>query len=132
MSNSNIELVQSLYAAFKRGDIGAIIGALAPDVSWHTHGRPEDYPTLGPRKGPQAVQQFFATVAAEQTAVDFSPREIFGSGDRVCALGHYDWIVRKTGRKAGSDWVHVFTVRNGKITTFDEFTDTAQFAAAYR
>jgi ketosteroid isomerase-like protein len=31
-----------------------------------------------------------------------------------------------------ADWVHVFTVKDGKVTTFDEFTDTAQFARAMR
>ena len=48
------------------------------------------------------------------------------------ALGHYDWTIRKTGKTAGADWVHVFTIRDGKVTAFDEFTDTAQFAAALR
>ena len=30
------------------------------------------------------------------------------------------------------DWVHEFTVRNGKVVTFRGFNDTAQFAEAYR
>jgi ketosteroid isomerase-like protein len=28
--------------------------------------------------------------------------------------------------------VHVFTIKGGKVTAFREFTDTAQFAEAYR
>jgi ketosteroid isomerase-like protein len=63
---------------------------------------------------------------------DFSPREFFGAGDRVCVLGHYAWKIRKTGRTVAGDWVHVFTIRNGKVTRFREFNDTAQFAEAYR
>src|SRR4249920_3536274 len=53
MSKANVTLVQGLYAAFQRGDIAPIIAALTPDVAWHSHGRPEDYPTLGLRRGPQ-------------------------------------------------------------------------------
>ena len=34
MSNANVSLVQSLYAAFGRGDIAAIISACARDVDW--------------------------------------------------------------------------------------------------
>jgi uncharacterized protein len=47
-------------------------------------------------------------------------------------LGHYAWKIRKTGRAVASDWVHVFTLHNGKVTKFREFNDTAQFAEAYR
>jgi hypothetical protein len=132
MSNVNIELVQGLYAAFGRGDIATIVGALAPEVVWHSHGRPQDFPTLGTYKGPQGVQTFFQTVADTQTPTDFSPREFYTTGDKVFVLGHYAWTMRKTGKSAASDWVHIFTVRDGKVTTFDEFTDTAQFAEAIR
>jgi uncharacterized protein len=45
-------------------------------------------------------------------------------------FGHYAATIRKTGRKAASDWVHIFTVRNGKVAAFLEFTDTAEFARA--
>ncbi len=39
MSNGNITLVQSLYAAFGRGDIATIVAAMAPDVNWEVVGR---------------------------------------------------------------------------------------------
>jgi len=32
MSNGNIALVQSLYAAFGRSDIATIVGAVTPDA----------------------------------------------------------------------------------------------------
>jgi ketosteroid isomerase-like protein len=40
--------------------------------------------------------------------------------------------MRKTGRKAASDWLHIFTVRGGKVVAFLEFTDTAAFAQAWK
>jgi ketosteroid isomerase-like protein len=132
MSNASVTLVQSLYAAFQRGDVAPIIAALAPDFAWHSHGRPEDYPTLGARKGPQEVQKFFQTVAENQAPIDFSPRDYDAVGDKVFVRGHYAWTIRKTGRKAASDWIHIFTIKAGKVVAFDEFTDTAQFAAALR
>jgi ketosteroid isomerase-like protein len=39
MSATNIAFVQSLYAAFGRGDIKAVIAGLAPDVDWTVNGR---------------------------------------------------------------------------------------------
>jgi ketosteroid isomerase-like protein len=132
MSATNIAFVQSLYAAFGRGDIKAVIAGLAADVDWIVNGRRKDYPTLGSWKGQEGVQKFFEGVAEHQEAVEFTPREFFAADDRVCVLGHYAWKIRKTGRSAASDWAHVFTVRNGKVVKFREFTDTAQFAEAYR
>jgi uncharacterized protein len=132
MSNANIALVQSLYDAFGRGDIATIVAALTPDVSWHVIGRPSDYPTLGARKGQAAVNEFFRQVGENQEATDFSPRDFHASGELVFVQGHYAWKIRKTGKAVESDWVHIFTLKNGKVSAFREFTDTAKFAEAYR
>jgi uncharacterized protein len=132
MSAANTALVQSLYAAFGRGEIATIINAMAPDVEWSVNGRRKDYPLLGSWKGPGEVQKFFQGVAEHQEATEFSPKEFFAADDQVCVLGHYAWKMRKTGRAVASDWVHIFTIRNGKVVKFREFNDTAQFVEAHR
>jgi ketosteroid isomerase-like protein len=132
MSNANVTLVQSLYAAFGRGDITTIVNAMAPDVVWTVHGRPKDHPALGTHKSPTGVQKFFGIIADTQSATDFSPRDFHTSGDKVFVLGHYAWTVRKTGKTVAMEWVHIFTIKGGKVVQFDEFTDTAQFAEATR
>ena len=132
MSNAHISFVQSLYDAFGRGDIDAIIAASAKDIDWRVNGRRTDFPTLGEWKGQDAVRGFFADIAKNQEAVEFSPREFYAAENRVFVLGHYAWKVRKTGRTVASDWVHVFTIAGGKVTSFREFNDTAQFAEAWR
>ena len=85
---TNIAFVQSLYAAFGRGDIAAVIAGLAADVDWTVNGRRKDYPLLGSWRGQSEVQKFFQGVAEHEEAVDFSPREFFAADDRVCELGH--------------------------------------------
>ena len=132
MSNPNITLVQSLYATFKRGEIGPILAAMAPDVDWRVNGERKDFPTLGTWKGSKEVEKFFQTVAQHQETKDFSPRDFYAAEDRVLVLGHYEWKIKKTGRTVASDWIHVFTIRNGKVSAFREFNDTARFAEAYR
>jgi hypothetical protein len=47
-------------------------------------------------------------------------------------MGHYAWTIKKTGRKFAAKWIHVFTIKDGKVAALREFTDTAQFAAAFR
>src|SRR4051794_33043346 len=108
MSNANVATVQSMYAAFGRGDVATILNAASPDIDWHCNGRPSDYPTFGPRKGHQEVGEFFRLVAETGDFSEFSPREFYADGDHVFVLGHYALSVRKTGKKVASDWCHVF------------------------
>jgi len=132
MSTANVTLVQNLYAAFGRGEIATVVGAITSDASWHVHGRPTDHPSMGEFKGPAGVQKFFDTLAEVQTASVFSPREFDGCGDKVFVRGHYVWTIKKSGKTVDTEWLHIFTVKDGKVAAFDEFTDTAQFAEAMR
>jgi hypothetical protein len=132
MSQANIATVQSLYAAFARGDIDTILDACLPDVDWEAVGRRNDFPTFGSRKGKAEVKDFFRIVAETHDFDEFSPRDFYGDRDKVFALGQYALTLKKNGRKAASQWIHVFTFRGGKVASFREFTDTATFAEAYR
>jgi uncharacterized protein len=31
---SNVEVIQGMYAAFERGDIGSVLGAFDPEIEW--------------------------------------------------------------------------------------------------
>ena len=132
MSNANVTLVQSLYAAFGRGDIVAVIAGLAPEIDWQSVGRKTDYPAFGPRKGAAQVQDFFQIVAENEEFADFSPREFYPADDKVFVLGSYTVKMKKTGKPVACEWVHVFTLRDGMVTRWREHTDTAQFAEGYR
>ncbi len=132
MSEANVKLVQGMYAAFGKGDIASIIGALAADAGWESVGRPTDYPGLGKRRGTKAVQDFFGIVAQNIEFSEFSPREFYETANKVFVLGHYAGRIKKTGRPFSSDFIHVFTATGGKIEDFKEFLDTAQVAEAYR
>ena len=132
MSSANVTLVQSLYAAFGRGDIATILSALTADVHWHVNGRPNDFPGIGTWNGPAEVQKFFQTVAEHEDFSEFTPQEFHAADDKVFVLGRYAQTLRKTGRKVASDWCHVFTIKDGKVTSFKEFNDTAQFAEGFR
>jgi len=131
MTAANIAHVQSMYAAFGRGDVAAIIAGVTPDIDWQTVGREKDFPTLGPRKGAAQVQEFFQLVAEHEDFSDFTPREFYAAEDKVFVLGSYNLNLKRTGKPVASEWVHVFTLKNGKVTRFREHTDTAQFAEGF-
>ena len=132
MSAANVALVQGLYAAFARNDIDNLAAQCAPDVVWQVKGPAGEYPMVGTWKGPAGVRAFFRLLFETQEPISFEPREFHLSGDLVFVLGHYEFAIKKNGRRAAADWVHVFKVENGKLTAFTEFTDTAQFVLAWR
>lgn len=132
MTEQNIALVRSLYAAFGRGEIDTIVNACSPQVRWLITSTGSDHPMLQERHGREGVQDFFRTLAELQDAEEFTPREIHGSGDKVFVLGNYRWKVRATGKVVASDFCHVFTVANQAVAHFQEFADTAQFLEAQR
>ena len=128
MSQANIDIAKSSYAAFGRGDIPAILAVLDPNVEWTTPGK--GVPTEGTRRGPAEVARFFETVGSTWTFTAFEPREYVASGDTVVAIGSYAATARATGKPMTSDWVMVWKFRNGKLAYFREYTDTQALAAA--
>jgi len=132
MSDMKINLTQGLYAAYARREFEVLLAAMTADVEWYSGGRKEDFPVMGPRKGTAQVREFFLMVAELLEFSEFVPDEFYTDKDKVIVLGHYAMTLRKNGRKVASDWVHIFTFKDGKVTKFREFLDTAALADAYR
>lgn len=127
----NIAIVQQAYTNFKIGNIPALLAQLSDDVEWQLP-EIENVPFGGKRTIPTGVGEFFALVAANQEALRFEPCETIAQGDKVASLGFYQWRVKSTNREFSSDFCHIFTIRDGKVTGFHEYTDTAACANAYR
>jgi len=127
----NIAIVQQAYANFESGDINALLALLSDDVQWQL---PEiaNIPFAGKRQGHEQVGQFFASLGALQDVLEFTPQSFTAQNDKVAVQGQYRWRVKATGREYGADWAHVFTIRDGKVVNFHEYTDSAAAAAAYQ
>jgi len=128
---NNTAIAREAYDKFKKGDIQALLTLMSDDIIWELP-EIEDVPIAGSRSGQAAVGEFFAMVARDQDVIVFEPREFVAEGDKVVALGHYQWRVRDTDREFATDFVHIFTIRNGKIVAFREHFDTAAVASAYQ
>jgi ketosteroid isomerase-like protein len=77
------------------------------------------------------VAEFFQQVAASEEFQQFEPREFVAQGEKVVAIGHYRAITKPTGKSFESDFAMVFTMRDGKVAKFQEFTDSAGINAAF-
>ena len=130
MSESdNLELIRNVYGMFARGDVPAILETLTDDIDWHLLG-PAEMPLGRPRRGKEEVLQFFRTIGEELKVESFEPHEFLADGDRVVVTGFEKMRVAATGRSYEVEWLHLFTVRDGRIARFREYTDTAAVLAA--
>jgi uncharacterized protein len=124
---ANRAVVESLYRAFGAGDGATISGLLAPDLVWN-EAENGPYADRNPYNGPEAVfEGLFARIGAEYEGFVVTPVLYVASGDRVVALGRYTGTNRATGEALDAQFAHVFTVSGGKITQFQQYTDTAQW-----
>src|SRR5262245_40570360 len=56
----------------------------------------------------------------------FEPQEFVAQGDQVVVIGRYAARMKPSGQSISSGWVMLFTIRNGKVVRFREYTDSAQ------
>ncbi len=130
MPQDNTEIVKALYQAFGRGDIPAVLEILDSGIQWN---EAENflYSDRNPYVGPQAVLEgVFGRIAADWDGFSATANELVASGDTVVAFGRYGGTYRNTGVSVHAQFVHVFKLRNGKIVSFQQYTDTAQFQEA--
>ena len=131
MNEDNKKIVQQAYENFKNGDLPALLDLFSDDFDFRVP-KIDNMPWFGSRKGREATAEFFQTLAKEQEALTFNPREYFTQGDRVVALGDYTWRATATGKEFGSDWAHVWIVKNDKLVGFQEYADTAANSKAHQ
>ena len=125
---TNREHMQSLYDAFARGDAGTVLGAFDPAIVWN-QAESSPYAAGNPFVGPQQVGEgVFARLGREYEEFTVSPETLLQDGDVVIALGRYGGTFRATGRPLDAQFVHVWTLQDGRVMRFQQYTDTAQYA----
>ncbi len=127
---TNVAVVQQAYEAFGRGDIFGVLDLLTDDVVWTLQG-PSTIPFAGVHRGREGIAEFFSLVGEALEFEQFEPREFVAQGDTVVVLGYERSLAKATGRPLEQEWVHVYTLRDGKIARGRFFEDTAAEVAAF-
>ncbi|MBS0385058.1 MAG: nuclear transport factor 2 family protein [Proteobacteria bacterium] len=127
---SNADVIRGVYAAFQKGDIPSVLGAMAPDIVWN---EAENFPYAdkNPYIGPDAVLGgVFARLGGEWDGFSVKEEELIDAGDTIVTLGRYGGAPKSTGKKINAQFAHVWKFKNGKIVGFQQYTDTLQAARA--
>ena len=116
------EIIRGAYAAFAKGDIPTVLGALAANVIWI---EAEGGPYGGTYVGPNAVlENVFMKIGGEWDAYAAVPDEFIANDNTVVALGNYSGKYKATGKSFTAPFVHVWKFLDGKVISFQQHTDT--------
>ena len=127
----NIETVKTLYDAFGRGDVAAILERLTDDVDWATDAAIPSAPWYGERHGKAEVPSFFEGIAKTGPVTEFTLVSIAGNdeGD-VHSFVRYAFTVSATGKDVAMNLHHFWRFRDGKVCYVRASEDTALVQAA--
>lgn len=115
-------IIRDLYAAFARGDIPTVLGAMAPDATWTES---EGGPYGGTYRGADAILAgVFMKLGGEWDGFAAVPAQFVAEGDTVVVLGEYSGTFKATGRAFRAPFAHVWKLSDGRVTAFTQVTDT--------
>lgn len=126
MSKDNLALVQSVYEAFGRGDIPAVLGTMSSDFRWiAAENSPYDRGT--PYVGPQEVlENIFMRIGGNWDGFKVLVDRYLDAGDTIIMEGRYGGTYKDTGKDTNAQVVHIWVARDGKLVEFRQYCDTAE------
>jgi uncharacterized protein len=131
-AHESTSVVRALYVAVDQGDDAAIRRTLADDVRWRQAA--VAVPAAGEDRVGATAFLVDVVAAIEEQFDGFveTVDDLHACGDRVLATGTYRGVHSRTGRDLTAEFCHLWTVRNGLIAAFRQYTDTEAFAEAAR
>ncbi|HEX7382107.1 MAG TPA: nuclear transport factor 2 family protein [Nevskiaceae bacterium] len=123
----NTSLVKNLYDALERGDIPTVLGLMSPDIHWHDAESNPYMPSGEAWVGPDAIlNNLFVRLGAEWDGFTVHPKSFHDAGSSVIVEARYSGRYKATGKSLDAQVCHVWDVKNGKVTRFQQYVDTAK------
>ena len=129
----NVAVVDGLYQAFAKGDVPAVLAVMDAYIVWNeAEGFP--YADRNPYIGSDAVLNgVFARIGAEWEYFNLTDIQLHEmSNNKVLATLRYKAKHKTTGKVIDSQTAHLWTLKDGKIVAFQQFTDTKQAGEAVK
>lgn len=117
----NVELVKEFYTLFKKQD-RTFLELCDNSIEWTVM---ENIPNGGTHIGKKDVfDDYFPKLFSNFAEFHAVTNEFIGVDNKVMVLGTYK-IVSKADKKFDAPFAHIYTIRDGKIAKFRQYTDTA-------
>ena len=126
----NLQTIQTIYAAFARGDVPAILELCSEDAVFGFEGGSPLVPWHGPWRGRAEIARFFETIGKAVEFQAFEPRHFLASTSEVAVLLRLRYVVAATRNVVDEQQVHWWSLQSGKVKALCHHEDTAQVIAA--
>lgn len=127
MAQDNVDVIESAYAAFAKGDIESVIEFFAESAEIVA---PESLPWGGTYEGPEGMRTFLAKLLEHFTEFKTTPTKVLGADDNhVIVIAQNSGRI-KSGDRIENDSVWIYQLRDGTITSAHLFVDTAAILEA--
>jgi ketosteroid isomerase-like protein len=124
---SNVDLLKGLYDSFGRGDVPGVLGSMDKEIHWHEAEGSPYMPSGEAFVGPDAIAtKLFVRLAEEWDGFTVHPVSYYDAGDAVIVECRYTGTYKETGKPIDAQVCHVWTVKDGKVTKFQQYVDTAK------
>jgi ketosteroid isomerase-like protein len=129
-----LDTVQTIYAAFGRGDAPTLLAALADDIAWEAwevdnEAQRAGVPWLRPGRGKEAVLAFLG-VAAQMKMHDLRVLGMMAGANQVAVEVAID-ATMPTGHRVRDEELHLWTFgADGKVVRMRHYVDTAKHMRA--
>lgn len=130
MSTEAVRVMKQLFASFVLGDKEGVMEFVAPDAVWRFPGDRAVLPWAGEYAG-RDLRVFMDAVFDHLDYLEYTAHTFHGAGEVVVILSRERCRVKATGRIFENDLAAVATVREGRVVSFLEYSDTAAMAAAF-
>ncbi|HEY9677727.1 MAG TPA: nuclear transport factor 2 family protein [Drouetiella sp.] len=130
MSSDTTRVVAAMYEAISNGQVDKVLALLAPKIEWT---EAEKFPYYsGTWTSPQEVIEKLLIPASKDFS-QFSAKadDYVCQDNRVVSMGAYVGVVKRTGKHFRVPFAHVWEVKDGKVTKFVMYTDTAMILEAF-
>ena len=123
--------IQSLYDAFGEGDIEGVTASFSDDIVWN-EAENYIYADQNPYNGADEIMQgVFGRIGAEWESFGTTNLDIKPVGaTHVLTTGRYQGKHRASGKTIDAQFAHVWGLQEGKVVSFQQYTDTKQAAEA--
>ena len=132
-SPDNMAIIQKLYNDFAKGDIPAVGAAMEANIEWN---EAENFPFAdgNPYIGLDAILEgVFGRIGEEWdywNLADLNFNEM--SNNKILVTGRYKAKYKKNGAIINLQMAHLWDLKDGKITKFQQYADTKGIADAIK